>query len=155
MARLVLDASALLPLFVPEEGSGAIAYLFEALEESPKIEIHAPRLLQVECAHALLKYVCRGVISAEAAREAYRDLLDLPLVLHGLRPLSIDDFEEASTRVVGAYDAVYLALARRLHGPLITSDLRFADKIKDLVQVVPLDMLPLTLRTDRFRKPKT
>lgn len=131
--RLVLDASALLPFFVPEDGSGSITFLFEALEEVPGLEIHAPRLLQIECAHALLKYMRRGVLTAESARDAYRDLLDLPIVLHGLRPLSLEDFEEVSTRVIGAYDAVYLALARRLHVPLITSDQRFAEKIKDLV----------------------
>jgi predicted nucleic acid-binding protein len=148
--RAVLDASAVLPLLVPEEGSGAIRFLFDALETGTEIELHAPRLLHVECAHALLKYVRRGLLTPEAASGAYGDLLDLPIALHDLRPLTPEDFAEASERVIAAYDAVYLALARRLRMPLITNDRRLAEKCEGLQPLVLLDLLPTTLKSYRL-----
>lgn len=86
--------------------------------------LHAPHLLDVEVMQVLRRLVRQGVVPAQRANKAIRDLLDLritryahfvflPRVWHLRHNLS-------------AYDAAYVAIAEQLGAPLVTRDGRLA-----------------------------
>lgn len=131
----VIDASAVVPLAVSEEGSGSVAEIFELLE-SGLIEgpIHAPRLIYTEVAHGLLKAVRRDRLSPEDAEEGYSLILRLPLVIHDVPALSTEDFVTARRHDLGAYDMVYVSLARSLDLPLVANDLRLIKNAAPLLK---------------------
>ena len=86
--------------------------------------LHAPHLLDVEVMQVLRRLVRQGVVPAQRANKAIRDLLDLritryphfvflPRVWHLRHNLS-------------AYDAAYVVIAEQLGAPLVTRDGRLA-----------------------------
>ena len=116
--RLVVDASVVVDLlgrFRPEP--------IEALLFATDIAIAAPALLDVEVLQALRKLDLQGAIPPSR-----QDLVD------SLRALRIRRYPHASLlddiwtlrRQVTAYDAAYVALARRLDAALVTRDGRLA-----------------------------
>jgi predicted nucleic acid-binding protein len=81
-----------------------------------------PDLFFIECTNILWKYVHRFDYPLESAQQDVANLTGLPLrtVLTG--ELVGEALEIAVTHGITAYDAAYVALARRLSLPLVTAD---------------------------------
>ena len=129
---LVVDASVAVE-FVLGSSSGRRAHDILAAHAG---DLHAPELLIAESLSALRRLERHGELTGDRAREAVRDLLDLPLQRYPTDVLV--------QRVWGlrgrftVYDAHYLALAEALNGTLVTGDRRFAVQADDLVRVVSI-----------------
>lgn len=84
--------------------------------------LHAPHLLDVEVAQILRRFVRRGELAPDRAREALDDLASLPLerYSHEILLSRVWTLRENLT----AYDAVYVALAEILDATLLTRDAR-------------------------------
>lgn len=83
-------------------------------------ELHVPEHFNVEVISALRRYAIRGELTQLRAGEALAALRDLRTLTYPVIELAADiwDLRDALT----AYDAAYLALARRLGVRLITLD---------------------------------
>lgn len=80
----------------------------------------APHLLGVEVAQVLRRLVRGGQLAAARAKQALKDLADMPLRRYPHAPLLTRMF--ALRDNVTAYDAAYLAFAEELAVPLLTRD---------------------------------
>ncbi len=84
----------------------------------------APHLVDAEVGHVLRRAVGRGELGASAGRAALGDLSELPLTRAGHGGML--ERAWALRRNLSFYDALYVALAERLHLPLATLDARLA-----------------------------
>lgn len=117
----VVDASVVIQAFVVEPLSEAARNLLDVGAE-PARRLFAPDLLYVECANILWKRVSRyGMASADAQR-SIRDLLALAMDVTPTEALARESLDVALDVGITAYDACYVALARRYDVPLITAD---------------------------------
>ena len=117
---IVIDASALLDLVLRTPCAPELEdRVFETGEE-----LHAPHLLDVECAQVIRKWNRSGHIPDARAVEAFEDLADMSIIRHPHGPL----LERAwhLRRSITAYDAMYIALAEGLDATLLTTDARLA-----------------------------
>ena len=113
---IVVDASALLEFLLQTSlGARVEARLFG--EED---ELHARHLGDVEIAQGLRRLVRTGEVSSGRAAEAIADLTDLDLHRHA----HVDLLDRAWTLRdnIGAYDAMYVALAEAIEAPIVTCD---------------------------------
>jgi predicted nucleic acid-binding protein len=118
----VVDASVGIKLFLDEPLSDRADALFGHLADDLPVRFHVPDLFFIECANILWKYARYHGYPLENARQDVADLCDL-----GLRAVPIPELVEealqiALDRSVTAYDASYVALARKLPLPLVTAD---------------------------------
>ena len=86
--------------------------------------VHSPHLLDAEVAHVVRRYTLAGDIDAERGAQMVGILRDLVIHRHDHRPLLGRVWELHPS--VGAYDALYVALAEALDAPLLTADSRLA-----------------------------
>lgn len=116
MNFVVADASALAEYLLRTDRGERV----KAVVEARSSDLHAPSLCDVELAAVLRRALLAGRLGIERARAALRDHLDLPLVRHGHRRSLARALELRENFT--AYDAVYVALAERLDGSLLTAD---------------------------------
>jgi len=112
---IVADASAVAELLLGRpQASGVRAAL------APHTELHVPEHFHVEVLSVLRRYAIRGELGERRAVEALQALADLRTVTCPVLALvqAVWDLRAELT----AYDAAYLALARRLDVKLITLD---------------------------------
>lgn len=114
MAHAVVDASVVVDLLVAHPRATAVRAALEGIDGM------APALLDAEVLHAITRYVRRGEMSDERARQALRLLIDADIDRFPIAPLVLDAW--ALRHNVSSYDAFYIALARSLECPLITCD---------------------------------
>jgi predicted nucleic acid-binding protein len=126
----VVDTSIALKWYIPEVGS-AEARLYMG----PGIDRHAPDLLPLEGAHALLKRTRSGDPVARLAMgdalmvaEALRD--GAPIRYHSCWPLLAPALSLAAEIGASVYDGLFLALAIRQGNRVVTADGKFRDKIE-------------------------
>ncbi|HXK26053.1 MAG TPA: type II toxin-antitoxin system VapC family toxin [Myxococcota bacterium] len=117
---IVLDASAVLELLLITDKGRSVAERIAPREES----LHAPHLIDLEVAQVLRRYVTRGQIGEQRAREALDDFRDLDLSRYP-HDVLLDRIWELRHNA-SAYDAAYLSLAETLEAPLLTTDARLA-----------------------------
>lgn len=112
---IIADASAVVEVILAMPRAGEVR---EALAEHS--ELHVPEHFNVEALSALRRYAIRGELSQLRAGEALAALCDLRTLTYPVIELvaEIWDLRDALT----AYDAAYLALARRLDVGLVTLD---------------------------------
>ena len=115
---IVLDASAILELLLVTDLGRRVAERIAPPQET----LHVPHLIDLEVAQVLRRYVSRGQIAEERARQALDDLRDLDLSRYPHDVLLGRIWELRQN--ASAYDAAYLALAEALGAPLLTSDAR-------------------------------
>jgi len=115
---IVLDASAVVEVLLQTTAGVPMTARLLAPTES----LHAPHLLDVEVVQILRRFVRRGELGPERARQALEDLASLPLerYSHQILIARIWNLRENLT----AYDAVYVALAELLGATLLTRDSR-------------------------------
>jgi len=115
---IVLDASAVVEVLLQTAAGAPITErLFDPTES-----LHAPHLVDVEVAQILRRFVRRGELAPERARQALDDLAGLPLERYSHEILIPRAW--ALRENLTAYDAVYVALAEVLEATLLTRDAR-------------------------------
>ena len=117
---IVVDASVLIEVLLQTSDGLVIA---ERLLE-PRESLHAPHLIDVEVAQVLRRFVLRGEVYPERARQALDVLEVFPLTRYAHEPLLARIWELREN--LTAYDAAYVALAEGLRTRLVTRDKRLA-----------------------------
>ncbi len=116
---IVVDASVIVAALVdvtpPAEG---------ALQILAREDVHVPELLDLEVVSALRGRVLGRRLSTQRASRAVDDLERLPAVRH--RHTGLSHRVWTLRHNLTPYDAVYVALAELLDGPLVTFDARLA-----------------------------
>jgi predicted nucleic acid-binding protein len=126
----VVDTSVALKWYLPEAGrTEALVYSAQGIER------HAPDLLPLEGAHALLKRTRStdpafrlSVNDALIVAETLRDFS--PILYHPCGPLLASAMALALEIGASVYDGLFLALAILLDCPVVTADRKFYDKIR-------------------------
>lgn len=118
----VVNASVVVKLFVPEQGSATVRVLLRPAGDRDAVTRAAPDLLYLECANVFWKRVRRGLMSASQARTGVTGLLALDLRIWPAEVLVERALELVIDLDVTVYDASYLALADLLAIPLVTAD---------------------------------
>lgn len=117
---IVLDASAAVEVLLQTAAGVPVTdRLFEA-----GVSLHAPHLLDIETSQILRRFVRKGEVTPDRARQALEDLADLPLerYSHDFLLPRVWSLRQDLT----AYDAVYVALAEALGATLLTRDARIS-----------------------------
>ena len=112
---IVADASAIAEVLLARPQAGAVR---EALAPHP--ELHVPEHFHVELLSVLRRYSIRRELSEHRASEALAALADLRTLTYPVIELA-DTIWELRAELT-AYDAAYLALARRLDVGMVTLD---------------------------------
>ena len=117
---MILDASVVLEILLRTSRSQT----FEERLLNEQAELAAPHLLDVEVTQVLRRYALAGDLDETRGEEAIQDLIELPIQRypHDLLLPRVWDLRQNFT----AYDAIYVALAEALEGPLFTVDARLA-----------------------------
>ncbi len=116
---IVADASAIAELLLARPTAPAIRAAL-----APHAELHVPEHFHVELLSALRRYSLRGELSERRAPQALTALRELRAVGYPVIELADAIWEERAR--LTAYDAAYLALARRLDSTLVTLDVGLA-----------------------------
>lgn len=113
---IVIDASALLEFLLQTPlGTRVETRLFRDADE-----FHVPHLVDVEVVQALRRLVRAREVSSSRAAEAVADLVELDLHRHGHVELLARAWRLRDN--IGAYDAMYIALAEALDATIVTCD---------------------------------
>jgi predicted nucleic acid-binding protein len=112
---IVADASAVVEVLLAMPRAGEVRAALAGHSE-----LHVPEHFHVEALSALRRYAIRGEITQLRAAEALAALRDLRTLIYPVIELAAEiwDMRDSLT----AYDAAYLALARRLDVGLVTLD---------------------------------
>jgi predicted nucleic acid-binding protein len=119
MAAYVLDASVLAALYLPDAASDSSAAAVACIEAE---DLHAPDFVLLEVANVLWKRVRRGQIQAEEAMAAIEGVPVRSLLFHHTDALVPQALALALAHGFTAYDALYVALATRVGGTVVTND---------------------------------
>ena len=122
--RLVVDASVAIKWLVREEYSDDAYLILDG-----RHELYAPRLLASEVGNALWKKARRGVIERDLAGVLASAVPEIAVQWADDESISPDAVRLAIALDRPVYDCVYLALAHRVNGTLITADDRFANAL--------------------------
>lgn len=117
---IVVDASAIVEMLLHTVAGVRITPYVQTTTST----VHSPHLLDAEVAHVVRRYTLAGDIDMERGAEMVSILRDLIIHRHDHRPLLGRVWELRHS--VGAYDALYVALAETLDAPLLTADSRLA-----------------------------
>lgn len=124
--RCVVDASVGIKLFLAEALSDRADALFLHLAADPPAQIFVPDSFYIECANILWKHMRRSGYPSDQARKALGDLSALALRSVPTVELMKDALEVGVQETITAYDACYVALARRLGVSAVTADEKLA-----------------------------
>jgi predicted nucleic acid-binding protein len=130
VTTLVLDASAVVDLLLRNQnGTSVRTHLTDA-------ELHTVAHLDAEVFSALARLHRDGTLSVEAVDARLRALSRMSVVR---LPITGALLQEAWTlrHNVAARDALYVALARRLRGRLLTTDRKLARTVPELAVDLP------------------
>lgn len=117
---IVADASAIAELLLARPAAAGIRAAL-----SPHPELHVPEHFHVEVLSVLRRYAIRRELSQRRAAEVLAALADLRAIRYPVIELAEAVWELRSR--LTAYDAAYLALARRLDVGLVTLDKGLAE----------------------------
>ena len=121
--RLVPDASVAVKWIVAEEDSLAAETLLVGNE------LHAPRLMVSEIANALWSKVRRGQILQSQTDKLIASATEQPVQWTDDGILVVNALRFAVEVNHPIYDCIYLALAYRINGTVVTADRRFYDAV--------------------------
>ena len=140
-AVAVLDASVVVDIVAPSVSMSAPAVRTLRRLSKEGTELLAPRLLLSECSNALLSGVKRSKWTGAAADIAYSQLIRLPFKLAD-DATHLDRAWELSRRYDNhpIYDMIYVAVAERAHGTLVTADSTLRQRLADFSWIVAHDI---------------
>ena len=114
-----------------------------AVWQSPEFEFHMPSLWRYEVTNAIYRSVRAGLTSAESGHVSREEILALPVEYHDESELHAEAAAIAARLHAGAaYDAHYLALAKRLGLPFYTADAKLhgpASKLFPNIELIPVE----------------
>lgn len=122
----VLDASVAAKCFFEEDGSRVARELVLS-----RPDWLAPDLIFLELASVAAKWVRRGVINRDLARDALAALPNLITNVWPCRGLSGRAYEIARDHGVSAYDGAYLALAETAETIVVTADQKLVARARE------------------------
>jgi predicted nucleic acid-binding protein len=114
----VVDTSIIVALMLNEPNADAIERWLGAASD-----LHAPDILGVEVANALIGAQRRGRLDEGGVRLAFGELADIPIALHSCEPFLPRALDLCLLYRRRPYDALFVALAEHLEDPMITGDL--------------------------------
>jgi predicted nucleic acid-binding protein len=125
MSLYVVDSSVVIKWYVPEVLSA------DALRvRDGNMLLHAPDFLDVELAAIAWKKIRRGTMTRTVADGVLTDLAGLGTITrHPTGPLVAAAFDLADRTNRTVYDCLYLALAARLGGLMVTADDKLANSL--------------------------
>jgi len=127
---ICVDASVVVSLVLRSDAGVSAVELWRRWDADGRV-VAAPSLLFYEVCNVLHRYVVRGDLSAEDARDALDAVLSLSLDVHADADLHREALALARRhQLPAAYDAHYLAVAERLHAELWTADRRLYDRVR-------------------------
>ncbi len=138
---IVLDASAAVEILL---GSEVGAHVLDRLELHA--EVHVPEHFHIEAISALRRYALCGELSELRAARATAMLRELRVVRYPVSDL-LDTIWDLRARL-SAYDAAYLALARRLDLALLTTDAGLAAAARLEGRLAEIDAAPPMLTAE-------
>jgi predicted nucleic acid-binding protein len=127
---LVVDASALAALLMPENGSEDVEKAVKEAERVSTLDLAA-----YEVGNAVWRRVRRGELSLEEGNVVVSTLLSLleTFEVFSYKEVAADAFKLAVDAGVTVYDAAYVVLARRLNARLLTLDGELLRKFPDVI----------------------
>ena len=137
--QIVIDASALLKAYFPDEEGYEKAQDIVFNYSIGKLNLHAPSLIDYEISNAIWIAYKRGRINFDEAKDIYRKILNLDI-----RRYDIEFFQEGILDIckkfnISVYDASYLLLAEKLNINVVTGDKKLfnavRNKLKNLILV--------------------
>lgn len=117
---IVLDASAAVEWLLQTSAGQQIEELIFARNQS----LHAPHLIDLEVAQVFRRLLREAIITEDRANQAMEDLEDLRITRYP-HVIFLRRIWELRHNL-SAYEAAYVALAEKLHSPLVTRDRRLA-----------------------------
>ncbi len=124
MSVLVIDASVAAKWYLKEEHTAAAARLLDEANE-----LHAPDFFLLEVDSVICKWLRRGVITPSEAAE-FRATMRRPRIrLHPFGRMHELAYAIANQTQRSLYDCLYVALAVRLGGRMVTADRKLYDAI--------------------------
>ena len=122
----IIDASTIVSLVVPEEYSEWASAAVSRYSYLRTLELACHEVTNAICSKVLKKE-----LSEEDASKALKDALELidSMETHIARHLITESFNIALEADISAYDASYIALAKKQHSKLITLDKKLAKKL--------------------------
>ena len=126
MSLYVVDACVAVKWYLPEDETVSALQVVNGLNE-----LHVPDFFLIETDNILCKHVRRGLIRAEQANAFRRLLRDVPMRIHAVLEFQDEAFDLAVRTGRSIYDCLYLALAVRLGGQMVTADRRLYDSLAD------------------------
>lgn len=124
MTPWVVDSSVAVKWYVPEPLAAEAA----RVRTGPN-PLHAPDFLTTEVASILWKKVRRGDITRADADDALSALAVTPVAWEPASKLVVAAFDLAVQTDRTVYDCLYLALAVRLNGKMVTADDRLVNAL--------------------------
>jgi Predicted nucleic acid-binding protein, contains PIN domain len=126
---LVIDASALAALLMPEDGGEEVE---KAVKEAERVS--TLDLATYEVGNAVWRRVRRGELSMEEGNVVVSTLLSLleTFEVFSYREVAADAFRLAVDAGITVYDAAYVVLAKKLDARLITLDGELLRKFPDV-----------------------
>ena len=129
-SRVVIDASFLLKMLLPEDKSEKAEELWRSwIKDS--IKIAAPTLIIFEASSVLRNKIYRGILENDDARELIHQIKHLDLILiyvEDILTLAWEIGEILKSSVL--YDCFYIALSKFLDAPLWTADTKLYNSAK-------------------------
>jgi predicted nucleic acid-binding protein len=125
VSAIIVDASIGVKWFIPE------THAMEARRwRDPSRQLHTLAVFfDIEFCNVLWKKIQRAEISSVDARPIERQLPLLPITRHSEQPLLSSAFDIAEQYHGTIYDSLYLALAMRLGGRMVTADQRLYNSL--------------------------
>ncbi|QKR00290.1 type II toxin-antitoxin system VapC family toxin [Metallosphaera tengchongensis] len=126
--RTVVDTSALVALHIPEKLS---EYIRDQIEKSE--EYHFLDLIYYEFTNVIRKRVARGEISEREAKEILKNGYELisNSTVHEGKEVIIEAYEMGLKYSITVYDASLVALANKINGKVLTTDLKLLSSLKN------------------------
>jgi predicted nucleic acid-binding protein len=126
---LVVDASALAALLMPESGGEEVEKVVKEAERVSTLDLAA-----YEVGSAVWRRVRRGELSMEEGNVVVSTLLSLleTFEVFSYREVAADAFRLAVDAGITVYDAAYVVLAKRLDARLLTLDGELLRKFPDV-----------------------
>ena len=114
----VVDTSIIVAFLLNEPHADAVARWLGSAGE-----LHAPDIIELEIANALIGAQRQGRLDEHGVRLAYGELADIPIALHPHGPFLPRALDLCLRYRRRPYDALFIALAEHLEDPMLTGDL--------------------------------
>lgn len=128
--HIVIDASALLKAYFPDEEGHREAQVIILCYSAGSINFHAPALIDYEVSNAIWIAYKTDRISFDEAKDIHEKILTLEIKRYDMETFKETILDTCKKFNISAYDASYLLLAEKLNTNIITGDKRLVNAIK-------------------------